>query len=97
MNSTFYDTRLCPTVPNVYIENQSFFPGQQALSQGSYFTQMSQNSFGSNNMYGFNMFNSGNLNKTQQMNQFTNNYNNYMLTMDSKSDENEENMNVVDI
>ena len=31
------------------------------------------------------------------MNQFTNNYNNYMLTMDSKSDENEENMNVVDI
>ena len=84
MNSTFSYTTRCRTIPNGYFDNHSLFFGQHSLSKWSYFTPISQNSFGNNIICGFTMYNAGHHGQMQQLNQLTNIY---MLKMDSKSDE----------
>ena len=91
---TFVDSRLCQIIPNGYIDNQPCFIGNQSFSQCFCFTQISQNLFGNNNICRFNLFNSTLHNQMQQLNQVTNNY---MLQIDNKYNQYEEDMKVADL
>ena len=92
-NTTFIDRRICATKPNGYIKNGSPFTQPQSLSQGSYFTPMSHELFGNNN-FGFNMFNTGNHNQMQQLNQVTNSY---VFNRNNENNSIEEDMNIVNL
>ena len=92
-NITFINRSIRPVIPNGFIENITPFTQPQSLSQGSYFTPMSQEFFGNTN-FGYNLYNMGNHNGMQQLNQVTNNY---MFNKKDSHNDIEEDMNVVDL
>ena len=92
-NISFINRSIRPVIPNGFIENITHFTQPQSLSQGSYFTPMSQEFFGNTN-FGYNLYNMGNHNGMQQLNQVTNNY---MFNKKDSHNDIEEDMNVVDL